>query len=167
MLRATVLVLSFLSAACSPKNNTVTLCGDPVQKGSDPSGVVATIDQTGLPNVFVNSEKGKVSVGIFQMGTCEPYLQLVDSDSDGVFDLLIYSAMSHDGQVLVSVEDYGMDGQPDFILNFSDSTASVFYEGAWSSVDGIGPGGEQPSVEIEGQRRALGDVLEDIGRRPF
>jgi hypothetical protein len=111
------------------------------------------------------SERGKISVGVFQAGTCSPYLQLGDRDADGVFDLLTYSALSEDGENLVDVEDYGMNGQPDFILNHAASTASVFYHGTWYSVDGIGGG--SPSVEIDGERRSLKEVLDEIGRAPF
>lgn len=167
MFRAILFSLSLVIVACSPQSNQVSLCGEPIEKVGDQGAFSATIDHPELPGVFVKSERGKVSVGIFQTGTCEPYLQLGDSDSDGVFDLLTYSALSQDGELLVDVEDYGMDGQPEFILNHSNSTASVFYQGSWYTVEGIGPNGEKPSVSIKGQRRLLADVLEEIGRRPF
>ena len=167
MLRGNILVLLLLSAACSRQDDTVTLCGEPIQHGGDPDAVSATIDHPQLPAVIVGSENGKVGIGVFQAGSCAPYLQLGDSNADGVFDFLTYSALSPAGETLVDVEDYGMDGQPDFILNHTDSTAAVFYQGAWYPVDGLGTSGDEPSVTIDGQRRALASVLEEIGRRPF
>ncbi len=63
-----------------------------------------------MPNVLVSSVNGKTGVGIFQANTGQPYLTL--GDTDGVFDMLTYSSLSADGELLDDVEDYGMDGQP-------------------------------------------------------
>ena len=167
MFRIAVAASFLLMASCSSNDDGLTLCRESIEMGSDPDALVATIDNPQLPGVFVVSERGKTSVGIFQTGTCVPYLQLGDRDSDGVFDLLTYSALSKDGKVLATVEDYGMDGQPDYILDFTNSTASVFYRGSWYPVAGIGEGGEGPTVEIDGNRRSLRDVLEENGRQPF
>ena len=154
-----------LTGACTVQDHAPSLCGESVMRGSDRAGRVETIDTPELPGVFVTSEHGKVSVGVYQAGTCAPYLTLGDRDADGVFDLLTYSALSDDGRVLVEVEDYGMDGQPDFILNFAESSASVYYRGTWYAVDGVGKGSS--SVRIDGQPRPLTDVLAEIGRVPF
>ena len=140
------------------------------------SAFAETIANPGLPNVLATSERGKTSVAVFQTGTCSPYLQLGDRDSDGVFDILTYSALSEDGEILVNVEDYGMDGQPDLILNHTEATASVFYQGAWYPVDGVGGGHAKrqyrwstATIERSSRRNRKGTVLiesraADIGR---
>lgn len=165
MTRVSLLSALLLVSACTPLENEFSICGEVLTDSSDPSAFAQTIANPGLPNVLAMSESGKTSVAVFQKGTCSPYLQLGDRDSDGVFDLLTYSALSEDGETLVNVEDYGMDGQPDLILNHAAATASVFYQGTWYPVSGVGGG--TPSVSIDGQRRPLKEVLEEIGRVPF
>ncbi len=86
-----------------------------------------------------------------------------DDDNDGVFDLLTYSALSESGQTLVDVEDYGMDGQPDFILNYEDSTASVFVDGRWHDVEGIGT--DSVTVLLNGEQIPLSEVVTDLRER--
>ncbi len=93
------------------------LQGDPILGGSDPDAVTDVIDLPGLPTALLTSAKGKTGLAVFQAKTGEPYLTLGDTDGDGVFDMLVYFSLSADGETLATVEDYGMDGQPDFILN--------------------------------------------------
>ena len=129
--------------------------------------VSGSIELPGMPTVFLSSHKGTIHLGVFQANTGEPYVVFGDTDSDGVFDMLTYSSLSADGEWLAEVEDYGMDGQPDFILNFEKNSGSVFYDGAWREVRGLGPETPRATVEIEGEIRLLKDVLAEIGRRPF
>ena len=166
MARIVLFVVVLTLVACSPSHEPPTLCGEPVVHGAAPIAIVDTVDLPNLPNVFLSKENGKVGIGVFQAGTCEPYLTLRDADDDGVFDLLTYSSLSPDGEVLVEVEDYGMDGQPDFILDVESSSATVFYHGSWYPVSGIGTG-NTATVEIEGRSRPLQDILKELGREPF
>ena len=167
MTRVFALVAVIGLVACESTKNAPTLNGNPIIRGGDPNAVYDTIDLPDLPSVILTSENGKVGLGVFQAKTGIPYLSVGDADNDGAFDFLTYSSLSVDGELLVEVEDYGMDGQPDFILNYRESSASVFYNGTWLAVTGIGPGGEPPTVDIDGDIRPLDEVLVEIGRRPF
>ena len=119
-----------------------------------------------VPTVFLRSDGNSTGLAIFQSKTGAPYLTVTDSDNDGIFDLLTYSSLSEDGEALVDVEDYGMDGQPDFILRNTDSSASVFYEGRWLPVNGIGSG-RNATVLVNGKERDLAEVLAEVGRKAF
>lgn len=169
MTRIILVLASGWMVGCAPCSVSPpeTFQGELILAGADPDAVSDTIDLPNLPSVSVSSVNGKTGVGIFQANTGQPYLTLGDTDSDGVFDMLTYSSLSADGEVLVDVEDYGMDGQPDFILNFKDNSASVFYNGVWLPVSGVGLEPPGATVEIEGENRPLNDVLAEIGRRPF
>ncbi|MEL7185351.1 MAG: hypothetical protein AAFN50_02805 [Pseudomonadota bacterium] len=103
---------------------------------------------------------------MFQANTGEPYLQLLDSNNDGVFDLLTYYVMSAEGEMLTETHDYGMDGQPDFILNYTDNTGSVFYGDSWYEVSDLGTK-QGPTVLIDGRSRALDSVLTEIGQGAY
>lgn len=104
-----------------------------------------------------------MGVGIFQPETGSLDLTLRDDNNDGVFDLLTYSTLSESGKSLVDVDDCGMDGQPDWILNYQDKTASVFVDGHWHSVDGIAT--NDATVLLNGKRVPLAEVLGTI-RQP-
>ncbi len=135
--------------------------------GSDPDVVSEAIDVPGLPTVLLTSAKGTTSLAVYQANTGQPVVVLGDTDNDGIFDMLTYSSLSADGELLVDVEDYGMDGQPDFILNFEKNSGSVYYDGSWREVRDLGPNTPRATVEIDGEIRLLHDVLTEIGRRPF
>ena len=149
-------------ASCTTDENPTTLQGEPLVSGADPDAVVRTIDLPDYPAVFLVHEKGAVNIGIFQPETGSPVLQLRDDNNDGIFDLLTYSALSEAGEVLVNVEDWGMDGQPDLILNHQDSSASVFVDGSWHEVDGIGT--RDVTVLLDGKRVALKEIVTTLGR---
>jgi hypothetical protein len=151
---------------CGGNDNAQTFQGEAVLGGDGVNVIIDTIDRAGLPAVFLTSNEGDVALGIFQAKTKKPYLTLRDSDGDGVFDLLTYYSLSEFGEVLVEVEDYGMDGQPDLIVNRAERKASVFYRGSWHSVSGVGT--DQPaSIEMDGQLLRLEDVLDELGRNAF
>ena len=154
MVRIFVLIATLGTVACAPPDEVKTLGGVSIMKGGNPDAVVDTIDVEGLPGVFLSNENGEVRIGVFQAKTGVPYLQLLDSDHDGAFDLLTYSSISAEGELLVDVHDYGMDGQPDFILNYKENTASVFYENSWYEVIGMSTG-QRPTVTIHGTSRQL------------
>ena len=69
-------------------------------------------------------------------------------------------------EVISEVEDYGMDGQPDFIVDYQTNSGSIFYLGAWRDVSGLGGGGT-PTIEVDGERREIEDVLAELGRGAF
>jgi hypothetical protein len=150
-------------AACTADENPTTFQNEPLILGSDPNAVVRTIDEPDYPAVLLTHENGVVGVSIFQPETGSPVLTLRDDNNDGVFDLLTYSALSESGESLVDVDDYGMDGQPDFILNYQDKTASVFVDGHWHSVDGVAT--KDTTVLLNGKRVSLAEVLNTI-RQP-
>lgn len=153
---------SMMLASCTGDDRPTTFQGETLVSGSDSNSVVLTIDDARYPSVALSQEHGVVGLGVFQKQTGSPVLTLRDADNDGVFDLLTYSSLSASGELLVDVEDYGMDGQPDFILNHQESSASVFVDGEWHNVDGVGT--DQVSVMIGNERVALKDVLEKLGR---
>jgi hypothetical protein len=154
---------------CVPDSDSrpQTIQGDSTLAGTDPDVASDMIDIPGLPTVLLASAEGKTELAVFQANTGEPYVTLGDNDGDGVFDMLVYYSLSASGEMLSAVEDYGMDGQPDFILNFEDNTGSVFYDGSWREVHGLGSDTPAATVEINGEDRLLSDVLTEIGRRPF
>ena len=156
-----------VGCAPCPVSPPQTFQSEPTLGGPDPDVVADAIELPGMPTVLLQSHKGKIGLVVFQANTGAPYLSLGDTDSDGVFDMLTYSSLSADGELLIEVEDYGMDGQPDFILNFEENSGSVYYDGAWREVRGLGPPTRRGMVEIEGEVRFLDDVLAEIGRRPF
>ena len=163
-------VLSVVSIiGCEPNSGSrpPTIQDGTVLARSDSDAVTDVIDLPGLPTTLLTADKGKIGVAVFQANTGEPYLRLGDTDGDGVFDMLEYYSLSASGETLAVVEDYGMDGQPDFILNFEGNTGSVYYSGSWREVQNIGPNRESATVEIDGQYRLLNEVLTEIGRRPF
>lgn len=165
MSRAAIFSAVILVFGCACSDDPLTLNGEPVIGGPSDT-VVYTIDIPGLPTVFLRSDGNSTGLAIFQSKTGAPYLTITDSDNDGVFDLLAYSSLSEGGETLVDVEDYGMDGQPDFILRHKDSTASVFYEGRWLPVKGIGSG-QNTTVLVNGKERDLAEVLAEVGRKAF
>ena len=161
-----IIIASIMVCGCGGNDNAQTFQGEPVLGRDGVNVVTDKIDRAGLPAVFLTSTEGNVELGVFQAETGKPYLTLRDSDGDGVFDLLTYSTLSESGEVLVEVEDYGMDGQPDLILNHTEKKASVFYQSSWHEVSGVGT--DQPaSIEIDGQSLLLEDVLDEVGRNAF
>ncbi|MEO0423004.1 MAG: hypothetical protein AAF184_11745 [Pseudomonadota bacterium] len=131
-------------------------------RGGQPGEVALTIDAPRFPSVLLTHANGSLNLGVFQAGTHAPILTLRDHDNDGVVDLLTYSAVSADGEPLVDVEDYGMDGQPDFIFNRQAGSAQVYFRGRWHEVDGVGTG--VASVEVDGARLPLKEIMGEIGR---
>jgi hypothetical protein len=150
-----------------PDSRPQTFQGDSIPGSSDSSVVTDTIDRPGLPTALLVSAQGKIDLTVFQANTGEPYLTLGDTDGDGVFDMLVYYSLSAGGETLATVEDYGMDGQPDLKLNFKDNTGAVFYDGSWLEIHDLGPNTPSATVEIDGEDRLLRDVLTEIGRHPF
>lgn len=148
--------------SCTGKSDPESFQGDPLIASADPNAVVHTIDDSDYPAVLLTAEKGAVGIGIFQSRTGSPAVTLRDADNDGVFDLLTYSALSESGENLVDVEDYGMDGQPDFILDHKAQSARVFVNGMWHEVDGVGT--QSVTVDIEGNEFSLDEVLTALGR---
>jgi hypothetical protein len=151
---------------CGGDENAQTFQGESIIGGENVNVVIDKIDRPGLPAVFLTSTEGSVDLGIFQAKTEKPYLTMRDSDGDGVFDLLTYFSLSESGEVLVEVEDYGMDGQPDLILDHAGKKASVFYQGSWHNVGGVGTA-QAASIEIDGRSLRLEDVLDEVGRNGF
>ena len=157
-LLASVGLMSLTS--CSVEDTPETLQGEPLVAGGDPEAVVLTIDDERFPAVFLSDENGSVNLGVYQVRTGSPALTIRDADNDGVFDRLTYSALSASGETLVDVEDYGMDGQPDFILNHQVPSASVFIDGTWYEADGVGT--DSVTVEIDGKRVSLKEVVAEL-----
>ncbi|MCL1049923.1 hypothetical protein L2755_09850 [Shewanella abyssi] len=103
-------------------------------KKTDKTTMMVQTSHPDMPSVGVSLDAAgskESGVGIFQKGTGQPYASFVDKDGDGVFDLLMYSALDRNGKHLLEVEDYGMDGQADFKLNLETGVASIYFEGQW------------------------------------
>ena len=151
------MLVPLVLASCTAKENPTTFQNEPLISGADPNAMMRTIDEPDYPAVMLTHENGVVGIGIFQPKTGRPFLTLRDDNNDGVFDLLRYSALSESGESLVEVEDYGMDGQPDLILNYQGKTASVFVDGDWHTVDGVTTNGA--TVLLDDERVSLAEVL--------
>ena len=165
MMRPLIVVL-LVSYGCGGTDKGETFQGESVLGEGSGTLVIDKIDRAGLPAVLLTSTEAKVDLGIFQAQTGQPFLTLRDSDNDGVFDLLTYSSLSVTGEVLVVVEDYGMDGQPNLIMNHREKKASVFYQGTWHEVIGVGSG-QAASIVIDGKSLLLKDILDEAGRSAF
>ena len=157
MQRKLFLIPMLSLCSCMGEDRPTSFQGEPIVKGGDPHAVVLTIDDPAYPAVLLTYEKGAVGIGIFQPRTGSPVLTLRDDNNDGVFDLLTYTALSDTGEALIEVVDYGMDGQPDFILNLRESNATVYVDGTWHPVAGVGT--DDVTVEINGQIRSLVEVV--------
>jgi len=165
MLKSTVLFSVILLAGCSFNTTPQTFGGEEIIQAGSKDTFIETIDHPDYPSVLLSSDHKSIAVGIYQAKTGQPYAVFSDKNGDGVFDLLTYSLLSQDGELLVEIEDYGMDGQADFRIDFKNSTASVYYKGKWRNVEGIGT--EKRTVTLEKQVLPLEAVLEEIGRNAF
>ena len=166
MSRIFIIALLSVLFGCAVQSNPATFQGEPLFNPADSGESIATIDRQGQPAVIMTYSESDVGIGIFQAHTGEPYLTLRDSNGDGVFDLLTYASLSASGEWLGEVEDYGMDGQPDFILNSKKKTATVFYNGNWHPVSGLGSG-SGATVSIDGETVPLKEILTKLGRGAF
>ena len=108
-----------------------------------------------------DNKENSNGVSIYQKNTGQSYVSVSDSDGDGVLDFITYSILDKDGKLLSSVEDFGMDGQIDFKIDFVKKTAWVFWENKWrESVR------EEGGVFIQfGDKKiAISDALKKLGR---
>lgn len=125
------------------------------------SGRTFEIWEPGLPSVYMSVSE-EISVGIFQQGTGKPYATFLDQDGDGVFDLLTYDVLDVDGNLLRSIEDYGMDGQSDLKIDFTNDTVSVFYKGRWRKAEGEG---HSRYVQIESKAVPLQEIVRELQKQ--
>lgn len=147
------------------KHLLLWICLLPIVAAAEPA--VYQIDADDAPHVFVTigeESQNSAGIGIFQRTTGKPYLTLRDNDGDGVFDLLTYSVLNSEGERIMEVEDYGMNGQADFKVNYQSGRASVFYEGQWRETSGPK---QDRYVVVDGTSIPLTEVLSEIGRPDF
>lgn len=115
-------------------------------------------------NVSVSVDDNKENsngVSIYQKNTGQSYVSVSDSDGDGVLDFITYSILDKDGKLLSSVEDFGMDGQIDFKIDFIKKTAWVFWENEWrESVREEGGA----FIQFGDKKIAINDALKKLGR---
>lgn len=166
MSRISVIALFLTICGCATQQQPHEFRGVPIVRGADTESEIDTIDRVNRPSVLMTSTDSRVNIGIFQARTGQPYVTMLDTDGDGVFDVLTYSSLSKSGEILVEVEDYGMDGQPDFILNRMQGTAVVFYKGTWREVEGVGSS-QSPTIKVGDTEILLKDVLIQLGRGAF
>ena len=157
---ALVLGATLLSGCAADSAAPREFLGEELVVGADENAIVRTIDHRSLPPVFASREKGSDSVQIFQKGTNEPYVTVSDWDSDGVFDALSYSVLDSEGNVILEVEDFGMDGQIDMRVG-SDGHAELFYEGRWRVVESDGA---RKAIFVDGIEISLADAVASLGR---
>ena len=126
-----------------------------------------SIDEPSLPSVILTRSGNSIGIGIFQQQTGVPIATFKDDDGDGVFDFIQYSALSVEGYSSATVEDFNMDGSPDFVLYLRDGkpAAKVAIGDEWIDVNGVGTGSPpSPTVEIDGETKSLEEVLKTLGR---
>ena len=139
-------------------------------KNFEPSSTTTHFFNVSNPNsVSINigidsNPKNSNGAAIFQKKSGQPYVSVNDTDGDGVLDFLTYSVLNAEGELILSVEDFGMDGQADFKLNFLTGEAWVFWENEWRQA--IGSNSERYIVVNE-QRITLKDALDRLGRNVF
>ncbi|MUH72058.1 hypothetical protein [Psychrosphaera haliotis] len=139
-------------------------------KDFEPSSTTTHLFNVSNPNsVSINigidsNPKNSYGAAIFQKNSGQPYVSVNDTDGDGVLDFLTYSVLNVEGELILSVEDFGMDGQADFKLNFVTDEAWVFWESEWRKV--IGANSERYIV-VDDQRIILKSALERLGRNVF
>ena len=164
-MRKFVVGLLLFTCACA-KEAPPTLGGEPVIFGNDPNAIVKTIDHPALFGVATSIDHGRTGLGVFQKGTGKPYLTLLDTDSDGVVDLLTYYVLDADGNELMSIEDFGMDGQADFKIDFVSDVVQVFYRGEWR--EGIRRDGSRGmDIRVGNDQVPLSTVLSELGRDDY
>jgi hypothetical protein len=122
--------------------------------------IIHVIDEPDLPSVLLTQDEGRIYLGIYQAGTGVPILTMSDNNEDGLFDQLTYSTVSQTGNVTAVVEDYGMDGQPDLVLNVADKRGKLLYEGKWRQIKGFGS--SSVTIEADGDIRELSDVIGEM-----
>ena len=155
------LVGLILISCASAQDTPSTFQGEPIVHGSDPNAILRTIDDPELFSVWSSLDDGKTRLGVFQKTSGQPYLQLLDMDSDGIVDLLAYQVLDADGRLLKAIEDFGMDGQIDFIVDFLEQSIQVFYRGQWN--EGVRREG-RTGILVDGDWVALEAVLSELGR---
>ncbi|OIQ44580.1 MAG: hypothetical protein BM565_13840 [Gammaproteobacteria bacterium MedPE] len=108
-----------------------------------------------------DNKENSNGVSIYQKNTGQSYVSVSDSDGDGVLDFITYSILDKDGKLLSSVEDFGMDGQIDFKIDFVKKTAWVFWENEWrESVREEGGA----FIQFGDKKIAISDALKILGR---
>ncbi|XQW86573.1 hypothetical protein ACOYR1_07580 [Thalassotalea piscium] len=113
-------------------------------------------------NIGIDSNSKKsYGAAIFQKNSGQPYVSVNDTDGDGVLDFLTYSVLNAEGVLILSVEDYGMDGQADFKLNLVTGEAWVFWNSEWR--EAIGANNER-YISVNGRKITLKDALDKLGR---
>lgn len=101
---------------------------------------------------------------VFQKNSGQPYVSVNDTDGDGVLDFLTYSVLNAEGELILSVEDFGMDGQADLKLNFATGETWVFWENEWRKAVGAN---SKRYIVVNDQRITLKDALDRLGRNVF
>ncbi len=79
------------------------------------------------------SAGGGVSVVHDKSGA--PMLSTADRNGDGRIDMLTYSVLDQDGQTVVLVTDYDVDGQADLRVHLQESYAEIWHEDRWYRIE--------------------------------
>lgn len=136
-------------------------------KKTGESSIMVNISHPNSPSIGMsigNDKYKSTGIGIFQKGTGKPYVTIEDINGDGVFDSLRYSVLSKNGEWLVEVEDYGMDGIADFRMYIKEKRSEVFYQGKWLPVN------KEPNgswVLVNKEKIPLNEMFNRLGRNKF
>ena len=136
-------------------------------KKTDVSSIVVNISHPDSPSVGLSIDESKTKstgIGIFQKGTGKPYVNIVDLNGDGVFDLLTYSILNKKGEWIAEIEDYGMNGVIDFRTFIKEKRSEVYYQNKWYKVQ---KEGNERWIVVNKLKRPLKDVLNELGRNKF
>lgn len=109
-----------------------------------------------------SNEDNSYGVDIFQKSSGKPYVSVTDVNGDGVLDILTYDVLSVEGELLLTVEDYGMDGQADFKIDFKTGQTWVYWRNQWREAKGEN---SNKFILIDQQRLPLATVVETLRKK--
>jgi hypothetical protein len=111
---------------------------------------MAEVEIPGKPTLlFELDRRANNSIGIVMSHPKSgyPMLQVGDDDGDGRLDFLSYTVLDSNGNSLVQITDYEMDGQPDLKFHLDAGYMELWHDGQWLKIE---KNGDQRGVWSKG-----------------